>query len=83
MRNLRPSIERLSVPMRNIVFGRALGRVVAHELYHILALTTEHAEAGVAKPSFSAQDLMSDRFSFNPASLERLRPAPSLSRFSN
>jgi hypothetical protein len=83
VRNLRPSLDRLSVPMRNVIFGRALGRVVAHEIYHIVAQTTEHAETGVAKASFSPQDLIAERFHFNSASLERLRPAPSLSQLGN
>jgi hypothetical protein len=33
---------------RDTAFGRALGRVVAHELYHILGKTTEHT--GMAYP---------------------------------
>jgi hypothetical protein len=72
IRTLRPSLEHLSVPMRNLIFGRALARVIAHELYHIVAQTTDHAEAGVAKPSFSSEDLMTERFDFSHASLERL-----------
>ena len=75
VRSLTKSIDMLSVPMRNIALGRALGRVIAHELYHILAQTTEHAEAGVAKASFSVQDLLDRNFSFNSASLERLLTA--------
>jgi hypothetical protein len=83
VRELRPSLDRLSVPMRNLIFGRALGRVIAHELYHVVAQTTEHAEAGIAKPSFSLQDLIAEKIRFNPASLERLRPAPSFSQLDN
>jgi hypothetical protein len=83
IRNLRPWLDRLNVPMRNVLFGRALGRVVAHEIYHVVAQTTEHADAGVAKPSFSLHDLITERFSFSPASLERLRPAPSFFQLDN
>jgi hypothetical protein len=36
----------------------ALGRVVAHELYHILARTTSHATGGLAKASQSLRDLI-------------------------
>ena len=43
----RPTLESLSVPLRHSVFGRALARVMAHEIYHILAHTTEHAIAEV------------------------------------
>jgi hypothetical protein len=52
---------------------RALGRVIAHEIYHILAQTTEHDESGVAKAAFSLEDLMVDGFAFNPAGLQRLK----------
>lgn len=43
---------------RQKAFGIALGRVVAHELYHILARTTGHAARGLAKASESLQDLV-------------------------
>jgi len=45
-------------------YGRALGRVLAHELYHIFANTARHATFGVAKESYSVQDLLSDEFQF-------------------
>jgi hypothetical protein len=44
---------------RQKAFGVALGRVVAHELYHILASTTGHAARGLAKASESLEDLVS------------------------
>ena len=43
---------------RQRAFGIALGRVVAHELYHILASTTSHAARGLAKASESLEDLV-------------------------
>lgn len=48
-----------STPMqRQKAFGLAMGRVVAHELYHILARTTSHGEEGLAKASQSLRDLV-------------------------
>jgi hypothetical protein len=44
--------------------GRALGRVLAHELYHIFANTTRHAADGVGKPAYSVADLLSADFRF-------------------
>jgi hypothetical protein len=44
---------------RQQAFGLAMGRVVAHELYHILARTTGHAARGLAKAAESLQDLVS------------------------
>jgi hypothetical protein len=43
---------------RQRAFGIALGRVVAHELYHILASTTGHAARGLAKATESLEDLV-------------------------
>lgn len=45
-------------------FGRALGRVLAHELYHIFANTVRHSSDGVAREFYSVQDLMADNFQF-------------------
>jgi hypothetical protein len=39
-------------------FGRALGRVLAHELYHIFANTQHHGRASVAKESYTVTDLL-------------------------
>lgn len=39
--------------------GLAMGRVVAHELYHVLASTTAHAVRGLANATESLQDLIS------------------------
>ena len=44
---------------RQLALGRALGRVVAHELYHIFARTTAHTARGLAKPSQSLDELVS------------------------
>lgn len=70
---LRPLLDRLNVPARNLVFGRAMARVMAHEIYHILADAAGHAESGIAKPSFSIKDLITNRFDFSTASLDRMR----------
>lgn len=47
------------------VFGRALGRVLAHELYHIFANTTHHGADGVAREGYSVQNLMAPAFQFD------------------
>jgi hypothetical protein len=47
------------------LFGRALGRVVAHELYHMLANTKKHGKSGVAKDALSAQQLVSEKLDFS------------------
>jgi hypothetical protein len=57
---------------RDFAFGRALGRVLAHELYHILGNTTHHG-SGVAKEAYSTRDLMRDDFQFPHKEIEMLR----------
>ena len=49
----------LSLPERRSseVFGRALGRILAHEVYHIIAGTTRHTRSGITKRRFNAADL--------------------------
>ena len=65
----------LGVPskIREEVFGRAVGRVLAHELYHIFAKTTHHGVDGIAKPAYSVRDLLSDDFIFEERESNELR----------
>jgi hypothetical protein len=59
----QPALLALRPEDREEKYGRALGRVLAHELYHIFANTMHHG-SGVAKESYSVQDLLSDDFQF-------------------
>jgi hypothetical protein len=43
--------------VREHMFARALGRVVAHELYHTIARTTAHSQTGLARPTLSPAEL--------------------------
>lgn len=45
----------------DLLFGRAMGRVLAHELHHILDRTRAHARHGIARKSLSPRDLIADR----------------------
>jgi hypothetical protein len=47
---------------RDFLYGRAMARVVAHELYHVLLRTTEHARSGVGRSCFTTGDLLGERF---------------------
>lgn len=53
----------------NVTLGHVLGRVVAHELYHVLLGTTHHAASGLAKAVQSTDDLKSDELSFTVAEM--------------
>jgi len=46
---------------RDVLFGRALGRVLAHELFHILSGSEAHAKQGVMQKYLSAAKLVGDR----------------------
>lgn len=58
--------ELLFIPAANReeVFGRAMARVLAHELYHIFTQTAHHGSDGVGKSAFTVQELMADEFQF-------------------
>lgn len=45
----------------DLLFGRALGRVLAHELHHIIDRTRAHTQQGISRKSLSARDLIADR----------------------
>jgi hypothetical protein len=61
---------------RDFYYGRALARVIAHELYHIVMRTTDHSRNGVSRSCFSTADLVTERFVFEDAVLAQLRARP-------
>ena len=69
--SLAPVLLKDTGAQRDFFYGRAMARVVAHELYHILMRTTEHARSGIARSCFSTDDLVTERFDFEGAVLLR------------
>ena len=59
----------------DMLFGRALARVLAHELYHVLAKTQSHSGHGIAERSLSGAQLISERLQLNAAELNRMHDA--------
>jgi hypothetical protein len=57
----------------NEVLGRALGRVIAHELYHILGRTCDHGNKGVAQDTLSGEQLLADDLKFDEEDLQRIQ----------
>lgn len=51
-------IRRLPVPARNQFLGQAMGRVVAHELGHLLLGLTAHERQGLMRSAFNTDDLV-------------------------
>ena len=61
---LQHSLLLLPPAGREEAFGRALARVLAHELYHIFADTTRHGSCGIGKEAYTVRDLMASDFRF-------------------
>ncbi len=59
----------------DLLLGRALGRVVAHEVVHILCQSGAHGRGGIAKSALSGKRLISPDLQLDAADLERLRSA--------
>lgn len=57
---------------RESLLGRAMGRVLAHELFHVFANTDKHGHDGVAKPGYTRKDLVADRFEFDAKDVRRM-----------
>jgi hypothetical protein len=68
--------------LRSRLYGRAMARVLAHELYHYIGQATDHLPSGVAREKFSASDLLQEQFKFDGLALSRLRNSPSASSVS-
>jgi hypothetical protein len=61
-------------PRADSLLGRALGRVLAHELVHMLTGSEAHGRDGVAKAALSGKELISNNsLQLSPNDLERLR----------
>lgn len=50
--------------------GTAMGRVIAHELYHVLTNTLTHGQGDLSKARVSAEDLASRAATFSPEEIE-------------
>lgn len=53
--------------------GRALGRVVAHELFHMLTGSRRHGLQGVEQPALTGEELISDTLSLSMMDTYRVR----------
>ena len=66
---IRQSLERIVGPATatnyESVYGSALGMVMAHELYHMLARSSRHTRGGITKESLSARELLDGRLSLS------------------
>ncbi len=78
IRELMASTLATSSPLqREVLMGRAMARVLAHEMYHFLAHTTKHASSGLAKAHYTGADLARNLMRFDEAQLFVPTRAPS------
>jgi len=57
----------LPPPQRDFAYGRAMARLAAHELYHVLRHRGDHSLTGIGKAQFTASDLLVDHLEFEEA----------------
>ncbi len=57
----------------DVLIGRALGRVVAHELVHMLTKSGMHAHEGVQKAALSGRQLISASLPLSAMDVDRLK----------
>jgi hypothetical protein len=55
--------------------GRALGRVVVHELVHMLTKSADHSHDGIEKAALSGRQLIAPSLTLSAGDAERLREA--------
>lgn len=67
------SLPRDSEDERAKVYGRALSRLLAHEVYHMLAQTEKHTRTGLSKARFNVADLLAQNLRFEPSAVAKLR----------
>ena len=59
----------------SLMFGRALGRVLAHEMYHVLAHTAKHGRTGVPKGLSQLVNLLHPSLQIDAESLRLIEVA--------
>ena len=66
-------VDRCGFEDGNLMLGRALARVVAHEFYHMLTQSPSHARSGIARAEYSREDLTATSFLFTESQTEWMR----------
>jgi len=57
---------------RDRLLGRALARVMAHEIVHMVGKCADHSHAGVFRHALSGRQLIADRLELQPEDIARL-----------
>jgi hypothetical protein len=72
-RFIASAAKSLDTEDKNAALGRALARVGAHEIYHMLTGSETHASQGIARSAHSRADLTAPSFTFAKAETNWLR----------
>jgi hypothetical protein len=72
-RFIAPVLKALGPGARNACLGRAMARVSAHEIYHMLTGSQEHARRGIARAAHTRADLTAPAFNFAQPQTDWLR----------
>jgi hypothetical protein len=67
-----PVIANMDLAHAELLFGRAMARVVAHELVHMISRSRSHGHDGVAQATLSERQLIEDRLRLSPNDLGRV-----------
>jgi hypothetical protein len=70
--SVRSTVLGMGRTRADVIFGRALGRVVAHELVHILSRSTAHGHEGIAQSALSRDELTCDKLDLSPEDVARI-----------
>ena len=55
------------------VYGSALGKVMAHEIYHMLAHESHHTATGLTKEALSSRELLDGSVSLPENAVDKIR----------
>lgn len=79
-KSLQRIVGRAAPQSDQAAFGSALGLVIAHEIYHMLAHSSQHTRHGVTKESLSPRELVEGTLSLPDSARLAMRDNPDLQR---
>jgi hypothetical protein len=71
--SVRGAMSGIDFARADLLVGRAMGRVVAHELVHMLTKSGLHGTEGVEKPGLSGRQLIAPSLPLSAFDIDRLR----------
>jgi len=71
--SIQSAVGRVNSGTYKSMFAKAIGVVMAHELYHMLANSSHHTKAGVTKESLSPLELVDNHLEFPDSAKEAIR----------